>query len=101
MGPPDGWLGEAPGVFRMWVGQGMVVPSKHAERKQPQTTGLTAADPGAQPPFLWCAPRLVCLAPSTSATPLRLGGQAAMQRVAQGIARGVAMSMQTDRKSVG
>src|SRR3546814_12916945 len=73
----------------------MGVPSKHAERKRPQTTGLAAADPGAQPPFLWCAPRLICLAPSTSATPLRLGGQAAMQRGAQGIARGVAMSMQT------
>src|SRR3546814_5909354 len=53
-------------------------PSKHAERKRPQTTGLAAADPGAQPPFLWCAPRLICLAPPTSATPLRLGGQAAI-----------------------
>src|SRR5512138_2164803 len=49
-------------------------------------TASAGAPPGGESLFLWCAPRLICLAPTADALPLRLGERTR--------APGAAMSMQ-------
>ena len=57
-------------------------PSQRAERHDRQTPALADDLRAAQSPFLWCAPRLISIAPAASAPPARRGGKLEMQGVA-------------------
>src|SRR3546814_10521841 len=56
-------------------------PSQPADRDPRHPTGASAGAATAQPLFLWCAPRLICIVPSATAL-LSRPGETRVQRVA-------------------
>src|SRR3546814_1650703 len=63
------------------AGQEMGEPSQPADRDPRHPTGASAGAATAQPLFLWCAPRLICIVPSATAL-LSRPGETRVQRVA-------------------